>query len=389
MDLPTRGRFSGHGLDAGYDPTAWAARPLRRAHPRFSARRGSTGTQSSFIPPLPKNVQGRTAIPPSTPVPLPRRTSTVSARTAKVIFRVPLQNDARRELRAPFPLHARRSHTPVATPCGAEGGRDARQVHVGGGGGGAYMRGFRFHTPSRRSTTPPTSASRRGEYSPNGRCSAPLSPSIDVGRRASGQEPPRGFNPLLQMSMVGLAVANNGVPSCARTCGSNVVDPEPAACATTSGRKVRRVGHAPFPRGAPYGGHHMSHVGKEATWTAAARSASEVAGRPVTAEKNQGGIWQPDVFHTPSRRSNQTEDSPSPVNELSARTAPECEGAAPIRQSRVMEALIHLAMRELPPPRPSHRPALPDPLPGSARAGWADCTTAPRTSSLGQQRFRG
>jgi peptidoglycan glycosyltransferase len=127
-----------------------------------------------------------------------------------------------------------------------------------------------------------------GEYGRRGRLLPTVSPQIDVGRMAIGQDKLQ-VTPL-QMAEVAATVANHGVRVAPRLT-DKVVDPD--------GRVVQRIepkeeARVMSEKSARELGEMMQNVVREGTGTAAALEGVDVAGKTGTAQKNiQTGLVQP------------------------------------------------------------------------------------------------
>jgi penicillin-binding protein A len=246
--------------------------------------------------------------------------STVSGQNGKVIGGVPLQND-NGESFGDIPLTQALTFS-VNTVWAEVGERLGKSTM------GRYMTRFGFYAKPPLDY-PSDQRLASGEYN-NGRLLSPLSPRIDVGRMAIGQDL-LAVTPL-QMAMVASAVADNGVlvrPHMAST----IVD--------TDGRVRDRVGtteegRVMKPSTARSVTQMMSQVVKEGTGTAAALSGIEVAGKTGTAEKNQCSGNQ--TWFIAFAPVDHPKIAIAVTNECASGTGGEV--AAPIAK-RVMEALIH------------------------------------------------
>jgi penicillin-binding protein A len=245
--------------------------------------------------------------------------TTVSGQNGKLIGGVPLQND-NGESFGDIPLTQALTFS-VNTVWAEVGERLGKSTM------GRYMTRLGFYAK------PPLDypADQRlasGEYD-NGQLLGPLSPQIDVGRMAIGQDK-LAVTPL-QMAMVASSVANDGVlvrPHMAST----IVD--------TDGRVRDRVGtqeeaRVMKPSTARSVTQMMSQVVKEGTGTAAALSGIEVAGKTGTAEKNQCSGNQ--TWFIAFAPVSHPKIAIAVTNECASGTGGEV--AAPIAK-RVMEALI-------------------------------------------------
>jgi peptidoglycan glycosyltransferase len=139
-----------------------------------------------------------------------------------------------------------------------------------------YMRRFGFYQDPPMDY-PGSQMLPSGEYD-NGRLLPPLSPRIDVGRMAIGQD--KLLVTPLQMAEVAQSVGNGGVRMQPRLV-SKVVDPDGRMVAHPLGQEATRV---MSPGAAAQLGEMMRHVVNEGTGTAAALQGVQLAGKTGTAE---------------------------------------------------------------------------------------------------------
>jgi peptidoglycan glycosyltransferase len=198
--------------------------------------------------------------------------SIINGKSPQTISGVPLQNDAGESF-GDITLTTALTHS--VNTVFAQIGEDLGKATMA-----KYMKRFGFY--DKPPLDYPTDQMRAsGEYDlKSGRLLNPLSPRIDVGRMAIGQDKLQ-VTPL-QMAEVAATVANGGVRVAPRLT-RRIVDPDGRVVDQIEPERVSRVMSAKSAREL---GEMMQNVVREGTGTAAALQGIDVAGKTGTAEKD-------------------------------------------------------------------------------------------------------
>jgi peptidoglycan glycosyltransferase len=198
--------------------------------------------------------------------------SIINGKSPQVISGVPLSNDAGESF-GDITLTTALTHS--VNTVFAQIGEDLGKATMA-----KYMKRFGFYEKPPLDY-PDTQMRASGEYNlKTGALLNPLSPRIDVGRMAIGQDKLQ-VTPL-QMATVAAVVANGGVRVAPRLT-KRIVDPDGRVVEKIEPERVTRVMSAKSAREL---GEMMQNVVREGTGTAAALQGIDVAGKTGTAEKD-------------------------------------------------------------------------------------------------------